>query len=554
MRGFALRIIALWGWRRALAAVVAGALLALSMAPFDFLPVIFISLPILVWLLDGVGGRGMSWATTLVQAFFIGFLFAFGYFLAGLYWVGYAFFVEAEIYAWMMPLAVTGLAAGLGLFGGVTTVVARIFWSPGPGRVFALAGAWAGVEWLRGHLLTGFPWNSLGYSLAAFEATAQGAAFVGLYGLSFVAVLIGALPALGIGNGAGLSGNTKARYLAPGVAVLALAALWGAGQFRLSATQTSNVEGVRLRIVQANIKQSEKWAPEKRSTIFARYLELSNKATSPDTMGVENITHLIWPETALPFLLSRRPDAMAAIAALLPDKVTLLTGALRREAPKPEAAGRRSRVFNSILQISGDGRMVGAYDKFHLVPFGEYLPAEETLKKVGFRRLVTVPLSMSAGAGPVTMPVRNAPPVSPLICYEIIFPGAVVAREDRPQWILNVTNDAWFGDSPGPRQHLRQAVLRAVEEGLPVVRAANTGISAVIDPLGRLRHALAVNTAGVIDARLPKPLAPTFFARYRDWPLALLLALAGVLAVSFKARGARARLGRRLAADQAPPD
>jgi apolipoprotein N-acyltransferase len=244
----------------------------------------------------------------------------------------------------------------------------------------------------------------------------------------------------------------------------------------------------------------------------------------------------------MPFLLARRPDALAAIAALLPDGTKLVTGALRRG--DGNAPSGRSRVFNSILVIDSQGAVVSSYDKEHLVPFGEYLPFESVLAPLGLRKLVTLPLGFEAGPGRMTVADASGPSFSPLICYEIIFPGAVTDPAERPGWLLNVTNDAWFGSSIGPHQHFQQARMRAIEEGLPLVRAANTGISAVVDPYGRTVNSLALGTAGVLDSRLPAALPPTLYVRFRDLPALLLVLAALVCAVS--ARVAEMRAEREL--------
>jgi len=287
-------------------------------------------------------------------------------------------------------------------------------------------------------------------------------------------------------------------------------ALFGFGGWRLANSEAAFVPGVSLRIVQPNIKQSEKWKPENASRIFSRYLELSDIATSPKNMGIADATHIIWPESALPFLLDERQDVLSAIAAILPDKATLITGGIRRT----RSDDQNSTYYNSVFTLNGSGKITGRYDKFHLVPFGEKLPFEEWLNKLGLRQMVTLPGSFASGPGPVTMAVAGAPAMSPLICYEAIFPGQVTAKDSRPGWIVNVTNDGWFGETAGPYQHLQQVRVRAIEEGLPVVRAANTGISAIIDPYGRILQQLDLGRSGVIDGSLPVALEPTFFSKW----------------------------------------
>lgn len=546
MREFAQSVILLWGWRRLVAAWLAGAASVLALAPFHLAPLLWITFPVLVWLIDGIGEAAGSPARRpvrgLAMAAAIGWAFGFGYFLAGLYWVGRAFLVEADLFGWLMPFAVIALPAGLALFCALGAALAHLFWSAGFARIFALATGLTAAEWLRGHVFSGFPWNTLGQALAFADHPMQAAALVGLYGLTFLAVLIFAAPAA-LGTAATGTGRLPA-WLAPLAAVALLPAIIGYGVWRLPADAIGEVAGVRLRLVQPDIPQDQKWRLENRNRIFADYLILSDQATSPEVSGVADVTHLIWPESALPFVLSERADALAAIAALLPDGKMLITGAVRRgppEAAAPDGTPGQG-AYNSIHAIDAEGRILATYDKAHLVPFGEYLPAQSLLERLGFEQLARQRGGFAAGPGRTTLRLPGLPPVSPLICYEIIFPDAAIDRADRPDWMLNLTNDAWFGDTTGPRQHLHQARLRAVEEGLPVVRAANTGISAVIDPYGRVVRSLALNERGVIDAGLPRPLPPTPYARFGRRALFALLVIG--LALALFGRLAEARAGR----------
>ena len=543
MRAIALRIVVLWGWRRALVAVLAGAASALAMAPFNLFPVLFVTLPVLVWMLDGASGEDDRPASAVRQAAAIGWFFGFGFFLAGLHWVGEAFLVEARIFAWMVPFVLVLFPAGLALFTAAACAGAMLVWAPGFARILALAGAWTAGEWLRGHLFTGFPWNGLGYAFAGSEILAQSASLWGAYGLAFMVVLITAAPAT-LADDHPLERQTATRrWTGPAIMFATVCVLAIFGYLRLADARLLAVDGVRVRIVQPNIPQAEKWLPDNQNRIFARYLDLSNQATSPETMGIDDVTHLIWPESAMPFLLASRPDALAAIAALLPDGTELVTGALRRG--DGSAPTGRPRVFNSILVVDSQGQVVSTYDKEHLVPFGEYLPFETVLARLGLRKLVTLPLGFESGPGRVTVAPASGPRFSPLICYEIIFPGAVTDAGERPGWLLNVTNDAWFGSSIGPHQHFQQAKMRAIEEGLPLVRAANTGISAVVDPFGRTIGSLALGTAGVLDSRLPAALPPTLYVRFRDLPVLVLVLLSLACALSARVAEARADKGLR---------
>lgn len=514
-------IIVLWGWRRFAAAFLAGAASALALPPFFAFPILWLTIPILVWLIDGAlphEGRGPI--GRLAPAAFVGWSFGFGYFLAGLWWIGAAFLVDADKFAWLLPIAVLAMPAGLALFWGLAAAVARLFWPDGWRRILVLAVVFTGAEWLRGHVFTGFPWNTFGYTLTPEPVMMQSASLVGLWGLTLAAFIIFAAPALLAADG---REGRRGRVAFLGFAATLLAAHVGFGLVRLAGAEHATLPEVRLRIVQPAIAQNEKWQEENEDEIFRKHLELSDSAPTPEHAGIGSVTHLIWPESAFPFFLTDRPDALAAIAALLPEGTTLITGAARAERSETALS---ERVFNSVYVIGHDGEILSAYDKVHLVPFGEFLPFQPALESLGIRQLTTLPGGFSAGAERRALTVPGAPPVAPLICYEAIFPEEVMPPGDRPGWLLNVTNDAWFGNTPGPRQHFLQARLRAVEEGLPLVRAANAGISAIVDPYGRIDRSLGVDEAGVLDGNLPRAVAATVFARYGAWILPILMVLA----------------------------
>lgn len=534
----------LTGWRRWLAALIAGALSVLALPPIHFLPILFLTLPLLVWLIDGIGGPERLWRRdvpkmarrrSLRAAASVGWWFGFGYFLFGLYWIGHAFLVEAEKFAIFMPFAVTLLPAGLAFFTAAATALARLAWFGGYGRVAVLAISWTAFEWLRGHVLTGFPWNLIGESFTASAALMQWAALVGAYGLSFMAILIAGTFAVDPYTDEDRRNEGARPPLAlPFAALVALALLWAGGELRLAAAgaQAAPSDGIALRIVQPNIPQTEKWKPERRIEILGEFLRLSAAPTAAAPTGLGPHSIVVWPESALAIFLAREPYVLSAISRLLPDGALLLTGSVRGE-PAPEGPlDRLQRFYNSLYVVNSDGAIVGTYDKVHLVPFGEYLPYRHWLSRIGLTKLAKLQGSFDTGPGPRTLALPGAPSASPLICYEIIFPDEIVEPGRRPGWIVNVTNDAWFGTSIGPYQHLSQVRLRAVEQGLPVARAANTGISAVIDPYGRVVASMPLDTAGVIDRALPAALSPTPYARLGDGLLALLLAAtAGLLAV-----------------------
>jgi apolipoprotein N-acyltransferase len=508
-------IVLSWGWRRALIASAAGAVSVLGLAPFDAWPVLFLTFPVLVWLVDGAAGGRLGGVPSAMIA---GWWFGFGYFLAGLYWVGNAFLVDAKNFGWLLPFAVVALPAGMACYTALGLGLARVFWRRGPRRLIALAVALTAAEWLRGMLFTGFPWNTFGYALTGPLVLAQSASLIGVWGLTFVAVAVFASPAVLADDRT----DTRRPWLPPVLGLALLAALAGYGALRLSRAPTAYVSGVQLRIMQPNLQQDEKFNYGAKQRVMDRYLELSDRSTGPQTTGVRDVTHLIWPESAFPFLLTREPDALAQIAALLPQGTVLITGAVR--APELPPGAKLTRAYNSIYIIDHDGSILSVYDKVHLVPFGEYLPFQNFLESLGLMQLTKMPGGFIPGERRRAMNVPRAPRLLPLICYEIVFPGGAVPRGERPGWLVNLTNDGWFGISSGPHQHLQQARVRAIEQGLPLVRAANTGISAVIDPLGRTIKSLPLGTEGVLDAPLPRDINATVYARAGDSIPALILA------------------------------
>ena len=523
-------IVLSYGWRRWLIAFAAGALSAAAMAPLGLWPILFLTLPVLVWLIDGAGAG--EWRG-LIGAAATGWWFGFGYSLAGLYWIGFAFLVDAPTFAWLLPFAVIGLPAGLAIFTALGVALARLLWARGALRILALAIALTASEWLRGHILTGFPWNALGYALTSPLALAQSASLIGIWGLTFLAVAIFASPATLFDD------RSESRWprlpLILAAAVLVALAVYGI--VRLARTPTEFVAGVHLRIMQPNLQQDVRFNYAAKQQVLDRYIALSARAAAlAGTSG--DVTHLIWPESAFPFFLTREPDALVQIAKLLHGSTVLITGAVRLAEPvmPPDLT-----VYNSIYVLDRDGLIAATYDKLHLVPFGEYLPVQRFLESLGLQQLTKQRGGFSAGDRRGLLLIPGAPPAVPLICYEIIFPGEVGAHsplkgEDqgraapaRPGWMINVTNDGWFGMSSGPYQHFQQARVRAIEEGLPLVRAANTGISAVVDPLGRVIEKLPLGAEGVIDAPLPQRIAAPPYTRVGDMPAAMMIAIALLL-------------------------
>jgi apolipoprotein N-acyltransferase len=514
----------LTGAKRAALAAGAGAISVLAFAPLHLWPVLFVSFGLLVWLLDGCHQRHAELRPRLRGAGLTGFWFGFGYFLTGLYWIAEAFLVEPWRHGWLIPFVMTAMPGGMALFFAAAAALAMAMWRPGAARVFALALAFGLAEFARGHVLTGLPWNLIGYGLVATLPMMQLAAIFGVYALSLLAVLLFASPfGIWAPEGSGLarpkSGGVLALLL---LLALTLGTVWG--EWRL-AGDAGATTGLKLRIVQANVDQANKWRPENSAEIFNEYMDLTKSGGGAAPLN--GIALVIWPETAVPFLLADSSGALLAIADLLPEGTSLLAGAETLVETR-DAQGRltATRIYNSLLVIDDKAQIVGSYNKIHLVPFGEYLPFQDFMESLGIMQLTGVRGGFSSGTGPRLLAIPGAPPASPLICYEIIFPDDVTSMDARPGWLLNVTNDAWFGTSAGPHQHFHQAEMRAVEQGLPVIRAANTGISAIVDPYGRVVAELGLGQEGTVDGLLPQALPPTLFVRFGPLIEVLTLAVA----------------------------
>ena len=471
----------------------------------------------------------------LRAAFWLGWLAGLGYFSVSTWWIAEPFLVDARLYGWMAPFAVVFMGGGLALFWGFAALVYRALSPQGIGKVLVFAGVFASAEWLRGHLLTGFPWNLPGESWRAGGAMSQSAAWAGAYGLTWITLALAATPALLM-----LPLSRRSRVGAALVGGLIMIGLYAGGVGRLAASRQQPVatDAPAIRIVQANIDQKRKWKPENLQLIFDTYLALS---TGPAPIAPDVI---IWPEGALPaviddLLAPGSPYAVRLRDAIQPTQ-TLLMGANRVEA---DPAGR-TRYFNTLVALRRDGsglRVAGIYDKYRLVPFGEFLPLGDLAKRVGLRSFVHMEEDFTPGPRPKPMHLPGLPPLQPLICYEALFPGLSIATpDDRPAWILNVSNDAWFGATSGPLQHLNIASYRAIEQGLPIIRATPTGVSAVIDAQGRIipGRRLERGAFGVVDALLPPAAKLTPYGRFGDW------ALVGLLMVSLGGWGA-GRIGHR---------
>jgi apolipoprotein N-acyltransferase len=498
---------AVFGVPGLLLAFAGGAAAGLAHPPFGIWPGVF-GFGLLLHALDAAP-LGRPWRAAFARGWAAGF----AYFLIGTWWVAEAFLVDAKTYAWMAPFAVALLPAGLGLFWGVAALAYRALAPSGARRVLVFAALFALAEWLRGHVLTGFPWNLPGEAWKAGSAPSQAAAAIGAYGLSFVTLAIGAAPGV-----FGAAGSRRGKTVAVALAALALALLWAGGAARLSRARVADT-GLVVRVVQPNIPQAMKWTDEAFATIVRRYIDLTAlpAARRPDVV--------IWPEAAIPDAANRvlAPQNWTAVAitgALAPGQF-LLAGLYREQGPYD-----RLSYYNSLMALRREGArlvLLGLYDKHRLVPFGEYLPLEGLLERLKLKALAARGDSFAAGPEPAPISPAGLPRLQPLVCYESLFPSFATGRGERPAWIVNVSNDAWFGRTSGPLQHLNLASYRAIEEGLPLVRATPTGVSAMIDPYGRPRATLGMGQAGVLDAVLPAALPPTPYTRWRDLPFWLMI-------------------------------
>lgn len=511
------------GWRRFLLLLVAGALAGLSVPPFFVLPALFIAMPIWVWALDGAE-RASGWRRLFGPAFRIGFAFGLGYFLVAFHWLGAAFLVDGGWILAAMPLAILALAALIAVFWGLASALAHLFWSHGWTRIVTLSAWLAAAEFARGHLFTGFPFDLLGYSLTGTDEMMQLASVIGVYGLTIMAPLLAMTPAL-IWPA---DDRPWPQRLAPlFLALLVISGQLAYGWNRLGGTIATERQDVALRLVQPLVYEHADFGNVDPVALIDRLVMLSDMRMDPTDQGLADITHLVWPESSLPFFLDAYPEALARIARMLPEQAMLLTGAPRRpydltseNTPEPP--------YNSVLAIDTEGEIVASYDKAHLVPFGEYLPFADFFGRLGIRQFV--PGSEGWSQGDVArrlMTLPGAPPPLALVCYEIIFSGDL-GDTASAQYLLNITNDAWFDGSIGPAQHAHHARLRAVEEGMSLVRAANTGLTFATDPVGRITAQLVPGEMAALDVRPHQRLDATIFSTVRHWPF-LIAVLAGIL-------------------------
>jgi apolipoprotein N-acyltransferase len=501
---------------RPVLALALGAGSAAGFAPLDLWPLALAAFAGFILLLE----RERS----LRGALFTGWLFGLGHMVAGLTWIAKAFQFQAAMPAWLGWIAVVLLSLYLAVYPALAAGLAWRLASSLPARILALAAAWVLGEWLRGWVFTGFPWNPLGVLWLPVPWVSSAAAHIGALGLGAVAVLAAGAIALAARavTGRSPSGRGLGAAVLMSMPVLLAAA---AGLAHLSSPPVRNDTGaptdrpVPLHLVQPNISQAEKWNPEAAERHLLLQLRLTEQALSRS----DRPAMVLWPEAAVDYDVDRDAALRRMIGRVLRPGDMVLLGGLRI---LEDERGRPYAATNTIYALDRSGTIRASYEKAHLVPFGEYLPMRGLLEPLGLARLAPGAFDILPGPGPRTLSLPGLPDLGALVCYEVIFSGHVVERGTRPAWLLNASNDAWFGPS-GPPQHLAQTRLRAIEEGLPVARATTSGISALIDPFGRVLASLGTGRAGVVSGNLPAPLEATLFARVGNLaPAVLALALA----------------------------
>lgn len=485
-------------WQTLLLCFACGGVAALAFAPWRYWFLLPVVLPLFYLMLEAAPGRR--------HALFRGFFFGYGYFMAGTWWIANALAVDIEKFGWLIPISIGGLSAVMALW---FAVLGLLFWwrraAHGLANLLRFLVLWVVVEYLRMLGMFGFPWNLLGYSAQASDAVSQLASLTGVFGLSLLVLAVALVPVPWIKQRINLA--QRRAYTLVALLAFATVALFGAGRLPDQAVLTAT----RVRVVQPNIPQDMKWTQAGRLESLRIHAQLSQ---SPSADGVIPAT-ILWSETALPFTIY--PDSVwpSRLGSLLPPGSRLITGAVRADD-----SGKQLKLWNSIIGIDATGQLLGYYDKRQLVPFGEFVPLRAVLPLDKI-----TPGSVDFSRGTVLEPLQfgDVPSFGALVCYEVIFPHISAHPAHRPDWLFNATNDAWYGDSPGPYEHFSISRMRAVEQGLPLVRAANTGISGVIDPYGRPVATLQLNQRGVLDRALPAPLKATPYARWREIPLMFVL-------------------------------
>ena len=475
-----------------------GILSIAALPPYFCFPILFLTLSGLFYLMQNAQ-TGKNW-------FKLGYWFGFGFYAFGLAWIGNALLIDAKTFGWLYPLVLLASGGFFGLFTAFPALLSFYFKNI-YARYLAFSALWVIFEWIRSFIFTGFPWNLLGTTLAFSPTTIQLASIIGTYGLSLLVLMATLAPALYFCNP-----GKHSLALSLSLIVFLSALDLSYGLWRINKYSDSQASDIKIRIVQPSIPQTMKWSPIALDENINKYIALSR------SKGLEDIDFIIWGETASPFPLDYDNYYRELVTNAISEKGHLITGSLRYEADENDFY----QPLNSMFILNKHGVIEAYYDKNHLVPFGEYIPFREYLPK-WVRPITNTIANFKSGTGLKNIQIGSYPSLGALICYEVIFPAQVVDEDNKPQWLVNLTNDGWYGNSSGPYQHLVTAQMRAVEEGITIVRAANTGISALIDRLGQIRNTLELNQAGILDVNLPKKLTiSTFYGKNNNFiPLIL---------------------------------
>ncbi|MCE3232391.1 MAG: lnt [Rickettsiaceae bacterium] len=484
------------GKKRYFLAFLIGCLITLALPPVYFIPAAIAGFTCHLWQLNSCQNKK--------QAFWLGWWFGWGFFTSGLYWIAVALTVDIKQFWWMVPFAVFGIPAVLAFYTGAVSLITFAIPKKGWQRVGVFAVLWTIAEILRGYLFTGFPWNLVGYMWTVSDNMLQVASITGIWGLCFFTVLAFAMPSI----------ITSKKDLIPVTAAFSiLLVIYLGGVYRLSGELAAHTDKM-VRIVQGNIRQDQKWDVDLRADIVRKYMDMSRKE------GFEKISAIVWPESAVPYFVEEDSNLLEALKLAIPKNGYLITGSMHAQRDDYDFVGK---MWNSLHVIDDNGRIVQVYDKHHLVPFGEYVPFRSILP---IEKITPGMTDFSTGPGVVTLPVDNLPSISPLICYEAIFPGAVVNKNTPAELMINVTNDAWYGNSSGPYQHFNMVRVRAVEEGVPLIRSANTGISGVIDAYGRVVAKTTLSEDAVLDEFIPSHLeGKTIYNQFGNFVIFSILIL-----------------------------
>lgn len=488
-------------------ALIFGAVFCFAFAPFNFFPAAIISLSVFYFLLEKESEKK--------QIFWLGFFYGFGYFLAGVYWISISLLVEAEKFAWLIPFALTLIPSALALYLALFAVsykflILKLKLAQTYQKILLFSICWLAFEVLRSLLFTGFPWNLIGYVWMFDVRFAQLSSIFGIYGLSLFAVLISLLPILFFKK------NSIGDKIFAGILILFFIGNFLFGFFYIDDKKLITTDKTKLRLVQANIKQEMKWDVEEKYKNLLKHIALTNSQSLDDVKAV------IWSETSVPYVIENNSDLIKKLNFAMP----LITGGIRPEREEENI----KNVWNSVFVIENN-LVKSFYDKHHLVPFGEYIPLQKFLPFV--EKITDGAVGFSEGDGPQTL-ATSAFSFSPLLCYEVIFTDEIVQKNSRPDLLVNLTNDAWFGVSSGPYQHFNMARMRAIEQGIPLARVAGTGITAFVDPFGRVVKKIDLNQEGIIDVDFIKKFAPTIYVNYGYKPLILLLAVMSLFLITTK--------------------